>query len=182
MNGEECLEQAYHYILTGDFEAAEEWFRRAVEAEPDEPSYWYRASITLARSGKLEQALSYAMRSVELAPDESAYVLHLRTLEARKLSAGAKELLEQAPPDSDAAVLLLKEAVRLDPLSGEAKLLLGVAYRYSGQYRIAIETFKELIHLQPNNEEAKRILRETRTERRLLLKQTYSLNKDKKDW
>ncbi|WP_168735640.1 tetratricopeptide repeat protein [Cohnella fermenti] len=182
MNGEQCQEQAYHCLLIGDFAGATEWFRRAVEAEPGEPAYLYRASITLARSGKTYEALGYARRAVELAPDDSAFALHLRMLEGRQLSAKAKGCLEQSPPDAEAALPLLLEAVRLDPLAGEARLLLGEAYRRLGDYRLALETIKELIHLQPGNEEARRLLKDIRLERRLLLKQQYSHNNRMKDW
>ncbi|WP_158629948.1 tetratricopeptide repeat protein [Cohnella sp. AR92] len=182
MNGEQCLEQAYQYLLAGDFEAAEEWFLKAVETNPDEPSYIYRASITLARNGKLGEALSFAGRAVELAPEEPAFVLHLRTLESKKLLAGAKSLLLHVPPEAEEAIPMLREAARLDPLSGEVKLLLAVAYRYAGDYRLALATLRELVELQPQNEEAKRILRETRQERRLSIKQIYTSNNHTKDW
>ncbi|MBB6690197.1 tetratricopeptide repeat protein [Cohnella xylanilytica] len=181
MNGESCVQQAYESILRGDFEAAAEWFERAVEAEPDNPSYYYKGSITLARSGKLPLALDYAKRAVELAPGEPAYELQLRMLRSRLRIAEARELLSANPPRTEPAIGLLKEAFRLDPLAADARLLLGIAYRMRGEYGRSIEALREALQLNPQYEEARRLLREVRSERRRTLKQLYDPINHKRD-
>lgn len=164
MDGESCVQAAYEALLQGDFEAATRWFVRAVETDPDNPSYYFRGSVTLARSGKLAQALQYARRAVELAPDEASYRLQLTLLESRERTARAERLLSLSPPKPEPAIALLKEAFRLDPLAAKAKLLLGVAYRLTGDDRSAREAWREALLLNPHYEEAGRLLRELHDE------------------
>jgi tetratricopeptide (TPR) repeat protein len=181
MNGESCVQQAYESIFRGDFEAAAAWFERAVEADPNNPSYYYRGSITLARSGRLASALAYARRAVELAPYEPAYAFQLRLLQSRQKIAEAQALLTQSPPQAKPAVGLLREAFRLDPLAADARLLLGAAYRLLGDYGQALEAIQDALQLNPQYEEARRLLHEVRSERRRKLKQLNPSNHRKRD-
>jgi len=174
MNGEECLRQAYDAIFQGDFESAIRSFAQAIELEPDNAEYYYRGSITCARSGKTNLAVAYARKAVELNPNESSYVLNLRTIQCKERIVQAKELLERNEPDIERSAVLLLEAVRLDPLSAEAKLLLGIVFRVQGDFRKAIESLQDALLIEPALEEAKRLLSEIRSERRRLLKQQYS--------
>ncbi|MFC4302864.1 tetratricopeptide repeat protein [Cohnella boryungensis] len=174
MNGDACLQQAYDAILQGDFEAAIRWFGQAISLEPDNADYYYRGSITCARSGKTSLAMSYARKAAELNPDEPSYRLHLCALLSRERIALAKQWLHLPEPDNGAVVAILKEAIQLDPLAAEAKLLLGIAYRAERSYRQALEALRDALQLEPGWEEAKRLLSEIRTERRSLLKQQYS--------
>lgn len=160
MDGDSCIQRAYEAIFHGDYEAAAAWFERAVEADPANPSYYYRGSITLARSGKIAQALEYARRAVELAPEEPAYAEQLRVLQARRKVAEAREQLERKPPSAAAAVVLSQEAFRLDPLAADARLLLGIAYRLLGEFDLAADAFREALLLDPQMAEAQRALRE----------------------
>lgn len=166
MDGASCIQQAYEAIFRGDYEAAGIWFERAVEAEPSNASYYYRGSITLARSGKLTMALAYATRAVELAPEEPAYAEQLNMLEARKKIAEAQELLSRSPAQAAPSVPLLREAFRLDPLAADARLLLGIAYRLLGEYDKAIESLQEALALNPQYDEARKLLSEIQTGRR----------------
>lgn len=164
MDGETCIRQAYEAIFQGDFERAIEFFRQAMELEPDNASYAYRASITSARSGKLGLALEYATRACELVPDELQYELNRRTLEAKQLAAFAYADLSSEPPAVDKALDFAAKAAELDPLSVEARLLLGIGFRMQGRYREAVSSFRETLSLEPNHNEALRLLRETRAE------------------
>ncbi|CAM3945210.1 tetratricopeptide repeat protein [Cohnella lubricantis] len=166
MDGESCIQQAYEAIFRGDYEAAGAWFERAVEAEPSNASYYYRGSITLARSGKLHLALEYARRAVELAPEEPAYWEQLRMLQARRKIGEARELLSRHPAQSAMAVPLLQEAFHMDPLAADARLLLGIAYRMLGEYDKAIESLQDALQLNPQYEEARKLLSVVRSERR----------------
>ncbi|CAI6080998.1 tetratricopeptide repeat protein [Cohnella sp. JJ-181] len=163
--GEKCLRRAYEAILASDFESAVDWFAQAVEAEPDNASYYYKGSISLARSGKLEMALDYARSAVRLAPDEADYRLHLRLVEGRKLARQARALLAKPQPEPDTAIELLREAVVLDPLDAGAYLLLGIACRLAGEYDRAIEALRAAKEMNPMLAEAGRLLRETKMDR-----------------
>ncbi|WP_182300642.1 tetratricopeptide repeat protein [Cohnella cholangitidis] len=174
MDGEECLRQAYEAIFEGDFESAVHWFGQAIAIEPDNAAYYYSGSITCARSGKLSMAMAYALKAVELSPDDQAYRLNLRMIVSRQKIAEARHYLSMVSPDVEKSVSLLKEAANLDPLSAEARFMLGALYRLQRDYKLAIESLRDALQLEPQHEEAKRMLHEVRSERRRLLKQQYS--------
>ncbi|MFB9275244.1 tetratricopeptide repeat protein [Cohnella cellulosilytica] len=174
INGETCIRSAYDAIFQGDFEAAVQWFGQAIELEPDNAEYYFRGSITCARSGKHAQAMDYAKKAADLDPEEPSYRLHLRMLQARERFAEARWLLSQPEPDVGRSVVLLREAVQLDPLSAQAKLLLGIAYRAQRQYDLALDSLRDALQLDPSLGEARKWLGEIRAERRRLLKQQYS--------
>lgn len=181
MDGETCLRQAYDAILHGDFESAVHWFAQAIEREPDNASYHYSASVTCSRSGKTALAESYAKRAVELDPDDPVYALNLRTIESRRMIQEARDLLELPEPRAAEAAKLLLQADKLDPLSAEAKLLLGLSYRMLGDLRSAIACMRETLRLYPQHEEAARLLREYRAERRRMLQSRFSHPKPRRN-
>ncbi|WP_373229686.1 tetratricopeptide repeat protein [Cohnella sp.] len=181
MDGETCLRQAYDAIFHGDFESAIFWFQQAIAMEPENAAYHYKGSVTCARSGKLALAMTYALKAVELNPNEISYQLNLRTLMARQKIIEARALLSLPVPDLEKSLQLLKEAAQFDPLSAEARLLLGILYRMQQDYRSALESIRDALLLEPQHEEAKRLLHEVRGERRRLLKQQYSQYKPKRN-
>jgi tetratricopeptide (TPR) repeat protein len=174
MDGETCLRQAYEAIFQGDFESAVFWFGQAIAFEPENAAYLYKGSVTCARSGKLSLAMTYALKAVELNPEDSTYQMNLRVIMARQRILDARNLLSLSTPDTEKSLVLLKEAAYFDPLSAEARLLLGILYRIKMDYRLALENLRDALQLEPGYEEAKRMLHEVRAERRSLLKQQYS--------
>jgi tetratricopeptide (TPR) repeat protein len=174
MDGETCLRQAYEAIFHGDFESAIYWFGQAIAMEPGNAEYYYRGSVTCARSGKISLATNYAHKAVELNPDNQIYQLNLRMMLARQKIAEARQWLEQPVPDLERSFANLKEAAYLDPLSAEARLLLGILYRMQRNYKQALDSLQDALQLEPQLEEAKRLLHEVRAERRRILKQQYT--------
>ncbi|TJY44322.1 tetratricopeptide repeat protein [Cohnella pontilimi] len=164
MHGDTYLRQAYDAIFRGDFESAIHCFQQAIEQEPDNASFYYKASITCARSGKLTLAAAYAKRAVELDPENLDYTLNSQSIEAKRLIAEARTLLEGEIPDPDQAKKLLSDADALDPLAVEAKLLLGLACRMQEDYRGAVAYFQDALRLDPQLAEAQRLLEQTRAE------------------
>lgn len=154
MEGEAFIKKAYHAILRSDFEQATEWFEKAIERDPENASYHYKLSITCARSSRLAKALEHAKEAVRLAPDEPSYRLHLQTLQAKERVAQAEAALAQGSGQLYLAVALLEEAVRLDPLSVDAYLLLGVANASLSEYPEAVQAMKEVLKLNPLHEGA----------------------------
>ena len=69
--------------------------------------------------------------------------MHLQTLEAKQLTSRAKLLLEQAGIATQEryveASTLLQEAVKLDPLSVEAHVMLALAYSDLNEFDYAIQ-------------------------------------------
>lgn len=83
MSGDNFLRAAYGYLYLGDFQKATEAFGRAIEADPDNPSYYYLGSVTAMRNGDWDTAVRWARRATELAPRDPMYNEHARLVEAR---------------------------------------------------------------------------------------------------
>lgn len=166
MKPEDYMQQAYRCILQNDFEQAIRWFEAAIHAHPEHAELYYRCSITHARSKHLLPALEYARKAVELSEGAEEYVLHLQTLEAKQLTVRAKLLLEQAGTESCKpyveASKLLNEAVRLDPLSVEAHVMLALAYSDLNEYESALQVLQDAILLDPQNGQLSQMLQQTK--------------------
>lgn len=160
MDGREEIKKAYDSILKGDFEKAIAWFELAVAIEPDNAAYYYRLSITCARSNRLTRAIEYAQTAVRLEPGNESYRYHLHHLQARELAAKAEKCLEQGNDQCYLAVAFLKEAVVLDPLNAEAFLLLSIAHAELKDYSDAVRSVKEVLRLNPQHETAHKLLQD----------------------
>jgi tetratricopeptide (TPR) repeat protein len=181
MDGDTFLRQAYDAIFHGDFESAVHWFGQAIAEDPDNASFYYKGSITCARSGKMALAETYAKRAVELDPENPDYSLNYQMIQAKRFIAEARALLGAPVPDVEHAKPLLLDAGVLDPLAVEAKLLLGLVCRMQGDYRSAVAYLRDSLLLDPQLEEAKRLLQETRLERRRILRSQFTRSTPKRN-
>ncbi|MEC0373266.1 hypothetical protein [Paenibacillus chibensis] len=81
--------------------------------------------------------------------------LNLQHLQSMRLVQDAKKILDSgeiAPPSElYQVVAMLKEAVRLDPLYGEAYIWLALSYSGLNEHALAITSLKEAIALQPQD-------------------------------
>jgi tetratricopeptide (TPR) repeat protein len=158
MNGEQHIKRAYEAILENDFEQAIEWFEQAIRIDPRNAAYHYKLSITYARSGKLGKAIEHAETACELDKAHREYQYHLQNLQAKKLIQQSEHFLSQEKNQAHMAVALLKEAVKLDPLAIEARLLMALAYEKMNEFIPAIREIKEILKLDPNHEIAAKLL------------------------
>ncbi|MEY9093093.1 hypothetical protein [Paenibacillus sp. RC84] len=172
MDGEQEIQKAYEAILNNDFEEAIAWFEKAVLSEPGNASYHYKLSITYARSGKLAKAIDHAVDAYDLEPASEAYQYHLTTLKAKALIAEADKCLDQSRDREQLknAIVLLKQAAALDPLSAEACLKLAAAYAGVSDFDLAVHAAEEAIRLEPLNKAAAALLVEYRRKLRQYLK------------
>ncbi|ALP38690.1 tetratricopeptide repeat protein [Paenibacillus sp. 28ISP30-2] len=162
MKAEEYVQKAYQCILKNDFEQAVEWFEKAISAQPDHAEHYFRCSVTYARSGRIEQALAYAGDAVRLAPQQDEYVLHLHTLEARQQTEKARKMLDvdkATPQVRRDAILLLERAIALDPLCGDAFMLLALVYAEMNEYKLAVQAAREAAALFPHNEQLANLMK-----------------------
>ncbi|AET61376.1 hypothetical protein HPL003_23280 [Paenibacillus terrae HPL-003] len=162
MKAEEYVQKAYQCILQNDFEQAVEWFEKAISAQPDHAEHYFRCSVTYARSGRIEQALAYAGDAVRLAPEQDEYVLHLHTLEARQQTEKARKMLDvdrATPQVRRDAILLLERAIALDPLCGDAFMLLALVYDEMNEYKLAVQAAREAAALFPHNEQLANLMK-----------------------
>lgn len=121
MSGEQYLKAAYAYLYIQDFERAREAFERAIACDPDNPTYYFRASITAHRSGHLGLARQWALEATLKHPGHALYRQHLATVESSMAILRAK----QARADNQRAEAFgaLEEALAYDSLNTEAMQL-----------------------------------------------------------
>jgi tetratricopeptide (TPR) repeat protein len=151
------IKEAYFKIFEGDYEKAIEAFKAAIEIDPNNPSYYYKLSITYARSNKLDQAIEAAEKAHSLNLDEPKYKMHLQTLLSREWCRKAEEQLHD-PMQTTYAITLLKQAIRWDPINVNGYLLLGLAYARMKDYPQAIRSMQKLLKLEPEHDIGKSLL------------------------
>ncbi|ETT44071.1 MULTISPECIES: tetratricopeptide repeat protein [unclassified Paenibacillus] len=154
MDHNDYVKAAYRSILRSDFAEAIILFEAAIAASPDDAEVRYRCSITYARSGMLDKALEHAIAARRLDGTKPDYQLHLQHLQALKLVQEAKRLLEDEAADSVNPyhpITLLKEAVSLDPLYGDAYVWLAIAHSRMNEHLQAIAVLKEVMSLHPDD-------------------------------
>lgn len=154
MSPDDYIRQAYRYILRSDFEEAIVCFEAAISESPGDAEVRYRCSITYARNGKLDKAIEHAQAAVKLDGTKPEYTLHLQHLKGLTLVQEAKGLLEAEDKSKNnpyRPITLLKEAVMLDPLNGDAYVWLALAYSRMNEHLEAIAALKEVISLHPDD-------------------------------
>lgn len=149
MTAEECIQKAYQSILHSDFEQAIYWFEKAIALEGDNPNHHYKLSITYARSNRISLAIQQAELAVQYAPSNEVYRIHLNCLLAKKKTMDAEKMLYQSIQEKHHAIMLLKEAIVLDPLSITSYIVLAMAYAQLQDYHQAIQCLKEAQKLDP---------------------------------
>lgn len=118
MFGDRWLKTAYAYLYIRDFARATESFRRAIESEPDNPAYYFHASVTALRNGHLALAHEWAQSAVKLGADNSLYQEHLEVVTACIYVESAQKALRDGNCEDAAA--LFQQALESDPLNTEA--------------------------------------------------------------
>lgn len=121
MSGEQYLKAAYAYLYIHDFERAREAFERAIACDPENPTYYFRASVTAHRSGQLALAKKWAIEATTKNPNHPLYRQHLATVESS--IAVQRAIQELEINHREEAFSALEEALAYDPLNTEASQL-----------------------------------------------------------
>jgi len=166
MGGDQLIRKAYEAILQGDYEQAVACFDEAIALEPTCADYYYKGSITCTRSGKWKKALQYAQRAVQLEPDQVKYRYHLQTVQSKELIIEAEALLSAQPEQTTDAIIKLRRAAELDPLSTESFLLLGALYNSLGLHEQAAAYAGEALRLDPQHSTARKLYAEANSSRK----------------
>ncbi|OKP93599.1 tetratricopeptide repeat protein [Paenibacillus sp. P46E] len=163
MDHNDYVKAAYRSILRSDFAEAITLFEAAIAASPDDAEVRYRCSITYARSGMLERALEHAQAAVNLDRGKPEYGLHLQHLQALQLVREAKRLLEDDITGANNPyhpITLLKEAIVLDPLYGDAYVWLAIAHSRMNEHVQAIAALKEVMSLHPDDSGLRQLMKD----------------------
>jgi tetratricopeptide (TPR) repeat protein len=118
VNGERYIKAAFAYLYIREFRRAIESFQRAMEVEPDNPVYFFHASVTALRNQMYDHALLWAERAAELAPKNALYTEHVNVVRSSMLTAAAMNA--KSVGNWAEALRLLHEAIKRDPLNEEA--------------------------------------------------------------
>ena len=138
---ESLLASAQQAQARGDFEAAAEFYRKAVSIRPDVAELQANLGLMYYQSGKDEQAIEAFRQAIRLKP--GLFVPNLFFgLDYVKL----KRFSEAIP--------YLKHAALLNATDVQAQLALGQAYAGSGKPRLASASYLRAVHLGPENADA----------------------------
>ena len=167
-----------YLVNHSDLEVAEQTLRDFVAANPDDPDLSLGLSQLLAAQGKLDDAATHLMRNVETGEDSelaqrSRYALALiysQTDRQTEADAMIDEMLEVEPENPDALLLRARQALadrdfdraiaqsrqvlRSRADSKEAMQLQALAHEGKGLNDLAIDNYRQLLTLDPQNEVA----------------------------
>ena len=126
--------------------AAEAWFARAVELEPNDAHAWFNLGYVRDKGGMDEAAVAALKRATELDPNNDRAWYGLGMLHARH------------GRHADAAAALT-EAGRLQPMNGLAWYALGMAWQHCNEPAKVAEVIEHTLTHDPQT--AQRLIRDT---------------------
>jgi len=129
-----------------DYTAAEKWFRKAAELDPDNFTYVLNVSLILHTRKRDDEALPFAERAVKLDPASSQAHLQLAAVRLRLKDLSGSETA-------------YSKALELDPESLEAHYGLGICYEAQGRKDRAAREYRDVLKLDPAHAGAKEGLR-----------------------
>ena len=145
--GRDLAYLGYEALKEGRYEQAARLYRSAVAGKCREPSWWYNLGIAYQHLSDDEGATNAYQRAFELAPHDSTFKQGLANWKA---SLGFKA---HSRGDTDEAVRLYRDAIRIDPSNHTVFYNLGIAYQTSGRQQEAVEAFEKAIALDQGNAE-----------------------------
>ena len=122
----------------GDFSAAAESYRKAIELEPSVPEFWANLGLMYHEAGRSADAIQSFKQAIRLN----------KTLYVPQLFLGIEYLKAQKP---DAALPLLETATQLNPKDPMAELSLGKACAMLNRGDCAVDAFWRAIRLAPKD-------------------------------
>ena len=132
---------------------AEAEYRKAVEADPDDPAHPYNLGVCLLKQSKSEAAIESLKKSVAL---DATFEPALTNLGAAYLGKDQNEAARQA----------LEKAILADPESPAAHYNLGLAYERLDRPRDAEREYKEALSADPRHEDAQKGLDRVRSKKK----------------
>lgn len=155
--GEHFIKKAYQAIFQQDFEQAIDHFKKAIAVEPANASFYYRLSITYARSNKLMEAIEQAEKALSLDEENVSFKYYLDALYSRYLSQQAFSFIKNGE-NLEQTIEFFNRAISLNPLNVEAYILLAVALQKSGQKKDAEQVILKALRLDPHHQDLRQLL------------------------
>jgi tetratricopeptide (TPR) repeat protein len=111
---------ASDYLEKGEFDQAEEYYKKALEIDPQDTSSVIGLSNLADRTGNTDQALQYLIQAISADPEDQSILLRYA-----RLSIKVEKI--------DEAKQTLMNMIEKDPSNLDAKKLLGIVYNDEGQ-------------------------------------------------
>lgn len=146
---------AREYIALGDYVKARESLEEAVRLKNDYAAAHFRLAQIAAIKGNVDDAVSNTERAALSAPNDVGILFQLGLLYYRQ---GRNRDAQQ----------VLERAVSINPNYSNARYFLGLAYAAREERDLAIEQFRLIQELNPDNVEVKHILTNLTTGREAL--------------
>ncbi len=125
----------------GQFQAAEKGFRRALEADPDNPSAHRGLGLVAQSRGDLTTARKHFLEARRIAPQSADYPYYLAEIASRE-------------GDTGSAIEYLREALEADPGLHYARFRLAEAHQFEGRHEEALRLYEEILASEPQNRPA----------------------------
>lgn len=125
-------------VLEGDYPAAQNILRDAIERDPDSAFLYVSMAEVKLKTGRVQEAFDYSIKAIKLDP---AY-------RAPYLMAGS--IMAVTGKDSEATGYLRK-ALELDPSREDAYLQLAVSLTHLFEYEEAVSTLKKLVKVNSDS-------------------------------
>lgn len=133
-----ALQAALRHHQQGEFAAAEQGYRRVLEAAPDQPDANHLMGVLLDQTGHGEAGVALIRRALAAAPENPEAHCNLgRVLE------GLGRL--------DEAMASYEAALQRRPDFGQARFNLAATQRKLGRLEVAIETYRTLLRQEPRH-------------------------------
>jgi len=126
--------------MKGASQEAVDRYRKLLQAQPDNAALHYALSRAYVGIGAIDSARVHSEKSVQLNPENSAYA---------KLFSGISHKMDSYKEAADR----YRQLATLEHGAGKEQLLftLGQIYLQTGQNKLAIETFRELVRDNPRS-------------------------------
>ncbi len=144
-NPEIYLVLARTEFAKGNISNAKKYIESAIKLKGNYTRAIFFLSQIEASEGKLDAAISAAERASVISPNDTGIFFQIGFLRYQN-------------KDYREAVIALERAVILQPVYSNAKYFLGLSYSKVGRKKDAINQFKDIVYLNPDNNEVKRIL------------------------
>lgn len=156
--GKEFIKEAYRAIFQKDYQRAIDLFKKAISRDSKNPTFYYKLSVTYARNNNLKEAIAAIEQALALCPQDIVYQQHLEVLKGRQLAKEAWILMQKGIA-GDQVFPLLEEAIRLDPINSQTRLLYAWLLKEQGKKKDGMKVLQELLAIDPWHREAKDLLR-----------------------
>lgn len=127
-----------YYRLRGKTVPALNAYKRALDANPQNPRHWLSVGIIYCDLGRPDRGIEHLRKATEIQPDQAEAHINLGTA---YLGAGRH----------GAAIDHLRKAVELQPEGALGLVNLGAAYNEAGRYNEALDPLRKALELQPGH-------------------------------